>query len=258
MKGPLQMKDKIVDTAKHEAYIVKRHESGTIELFDGLVRVKPARSTLMEIAKTLDIPLTFKSGSSKTTRVLGKDIIQKINGKPIHADNLTARTRDAAIETVEATGMDIRLVESHPQMIFEIDGKRCLSKVASKGGLMVSAEGTDPDQSPIIGFTGKDNFTHVFIAWAKEEGARVSAYIAPRDAVENAIRSIHRRWVNEKPTHRSNKTWVLTDVPKQFAQYRVGGATDAPVAPMGIENARKAIATHLGVKPEQIRISVDY
>jgi hypothetical protein len=68
-----------IATAKLRSYTIMRHKSGTIELYDNGVILKPVLPSLRQFAKELDISIYTKNDYPLNTRRLGELIINKLN-----------------------------------------------------------------------------------------------------------------------------------------------------------------------------------
>lgn len=74
MKSPT-----IIAFAKYKDYTINRLESGTIELLQSDIVIKPVKPILRKIAKEIGVDINNSTSNPKNTRVLGWDIIKQLS-----------------------------------------------------------------------------------------------------------------------------------------------------------------------------------
>lgn len=192
----------------------------------------------------------------------------------------TQETRSSAYAILEAAGYRLTPLGKGNRVIMKVekDGKTfdALVKTASLGNAMVKTSSGDPDTAQVSGFSG--DTSHVIFAVGGRHG-RVDAYLVPSVEAENAFRSAQRDYLLNHPSAANNTTWVIyfgsngdagaNGYAKKWSTYRVvpnespaivqsaiEQAGPADPGKLTISEAKRLLALSLGVRPEDVKISI--
>ncbi|MDC9822373.1 hypothetical protein PRN20_01400 [Devosia sp. ZB163] len=194
----------------------------------------------------------------------------------------TQETRSSAYAILEAAGYSLTPIGKGNRVVMKVQkgGSTfdALVKTASLGNAMVKTSSGDPDTAKISGFGG--DTSHVIFAVGGRRG-RVDAYLVPSIEAEEAFRKAQRDYLPEHPNAVKNTTWVIyfgsngdagaNGYANKWAKYRIvpdGGPSAAgqdapertdPAEPgkLTIAEAKRLLALSLGVRPEDVKISIN-
>lgn len=138
---------------------------------------------------------------------------------------------------------------------------------------MVRTDSDDPDLANISGFEADIDHVLFAVGDRRSRFEKVDAYLVPIDKAEEAFRSSHRDWRAARPDSNPSKTWVIwfdksgsvegNRYSEKWKHHSVGASLTVggeeppkPDTPMTIAEAKRLLAKSLGVRPEDIKISV--
>lgn len=128
------------------------------------------------------------------------------------------------------------------------DGKRAMLKTSLNDNIMVKTDVPTPETAVISGFT--DDVDHV-LAVTGAIGS-LSAYLIPKEIVEDEFRTQQRKWMDADPENRSNTTWSLSNLGTRFAKFNY----DIELQAITPDEAKRRLAVHFETTPDKINISV--
>jgi hypothetical protein len=190
----------------------------------------------------------------------------------------TETTRAKALDILSGSGTTWNRVGKGQRFVvhFHRDGRlvRALVKVASRGSAMVRTDDDDADLATLSGF-GND-VDHVLFAVGEKNSRleRVEAYLVPIEEAEMAFRNSHKGWKAKHPSSKPNTTWVIwfdasgDDACNRYSakwkRFNIGASLtlrgedgSTPRAALTIPEAKRLLAQSLGVRPEDIKITVN-
>ena len=150
-----------------------------------------------------------------------------------------------------------KLVRRHAgRYELELDGKHCLLVVNTVHGSVQFMADSGAADANIPALDGVD---YCLMATGKDV-EHLSAWLVPVPRLIEHIQKQHETWLAEKPGRsRDNRMRTVKPLDVFFADCKFSLKPAEQHAPETItpEQARKALASHFGVDPSKIRISVD-